>query len=123
MERWKPNKFSGFVLYRIYYGDTIVYVGRTMQPLHDRIRGHVFGNPMHRKIDIDQVSKIEYADFCTQADMYLYEVYFINKYHPKLNKDDKAHDDLTIELPPVDWRLFYTPLFEKWRNKIMDENK
>lgn len=30
---------QGFVLYRIYYGDTLVYIGRTKQPLQNRLRG------------------------------------------------------------------------------------
>lgn len=29
----KPANFGGFTLYRIYCGDCIVYLGRTMQPL------------------------------------------------------------------------------------------
>lgn len=50
---------KGFILYRIYYGDHIVYVGRTKQPLQTRIHGHMFAAPMHRSIDIHNVSKIE----------------------------------------------------------------
>lgn len=124
-DRWKPDKFSGFILYRIYYDETLVYLGRTMQPLQDRIRGHLFKKPMHREIDIEQVTKIEYAEFQTQADMFLYEIYFINLWHPPLNKDDKAHDNMTVELPAVEWKEFSTPLWEKWRKKIKenDENE
>ena len=79
-----PDNFAGFTLYRIYYGDSIVYLGRTMQPLQNRIRGHLFKKPMHREICIEQVSKIEYATFKSQADMNLYEIYFINLWHPGL---------------------------------------
>ena len=118
----KPQNFSGFILYRIYYGDQIVYLGRTMQPLQNRIRGHLFKKPMHREICINQVSKIEYATFRTQADMYLYEIYFINLWRPALNKDDKASDYLTVTLPEVEWRLFTTPLWEKWRKEIEDKD-
>lgn len=107
-----------FILYRIYYGDDIVYLGRTKQPLQDRIRGHLFKKPMHRSICIDLVSKIEYAEFQTEADMNVYEVYFINLFRPPLNRDDKAHDSLTISLPEVQWKLFSTPLWEKWRKEI-----
>ena len=63
---------KNFVLYRIYYGENIVYIGRTKQPLQDRIRGHMFKKPMQRSISIDNVSKIEYAEFQTEADMNLY---------------------------------------------------
>lgn len=114
----KPQNFAGFTLYRIYYGDRIVYLGRTMQPLQARIRGHLFKKPMHREIYIDQVSKIEYATFKSQADMYLYEIYFINLWKPGLNKDDKASDELTITLPEVEWKLFTTSLWNKWKKEI-----
>lgn len=113
-----PDNFAGFYLYRIYYGDLLVYVGRTMQPLQDRIRGHLFKHPMHREIAIQHVTKIEYAEFKTLADMYLYEIYFINLWKPPLNKDDKAGDKLTISLPDVEWKEFHTPLWEKWKHKI-----
>ena len=121
-DKWKPDKFSGFTLYRIYYGDVLVYLGRTMQPLQDRIRGHLFKKPMHREICIEQVSKIEYATFQTEADMFLYEIYFINLWHPPLNKDDKSHDELTVSLPDVKWETFTTPLWEKWRKKIKEND-
>lgn len=111
---------KGFLLYRIYYGDTLVYIGRTKQPLQSRIRGHLFAKPMHRTIAIEQVTKIEYARFQTEADMNLYEIYFILKDKPPLNVDDKARDKLTIELPPVEWKVFTTPLWEKWMNEIQN---
>lgn len=114
----KPENFGGFTLYRIYYGEHIVYLGRTMQPLQNRIRGHLFKKPMHREISIDMVSKIEYATFKSQADMYLYEIYFINLWRPALNKDDKATDELTVTLPEVEWKLFETSLWGKWKDEI-----
>lgn len=120
---WLPNNFGGFILYRIYYGDVLVYLGRTKQPLQSRIHGHLFKKPMHREICIDQVTKIEYATFKTEADMYLYEIYFINLWHPPLNKDDKAHDDLTVQLPEVEWKLFKTPLWDKWKIKIHENDE
>ena len=61
-------------LYRIYYGEHIVYVGRTNQPLGTRIRGHLLAKPMHRKLNIDLITRIEYAEFESEADMNLYEI-------------------------------------------------
>jgi hypothetical protein len=87
-----------YILYRIFYGGDIAYWGRTKQPLQDRIRGHLFKRAMHREIDIDAVSKIEYAEFSSEADMNVYEVYFINLYKPTRNYDDKARDALTVTL-------------------------
>lgn len=111
-------KIQGFLVYRVWYGDTLVYVGRTKQPLQDRIRGHLFQRPMHRTIDIAQVTKIEYAEFKTEADMNLYEIYFILKEHPPLNVDDKAKDFPTVELPPVEWKEFSTRLWDKWTDEL-----
>lgn len=115
------NKVQGFVVYRIYYGDEIVYVGRTKQPLQNRIRGHVFGKAMHRKIDIEHVSKIEYAMLTSEADMNLYEIYYILKLHPPLNVDDNATDSLSVSLPELSWLPFETPLWEKWKNQILNK--
>lgn len=75
---------------------------------------------MLRDIDIFQISKIEYAEFPTVADMYLYEIYYINLYKPQLNKDDKARDMLTVTLPEVEWKQFTSPLIEKWKTQIID---
>lgn len=110
---------SKFTLYRIYYGDSIVYIGRTKQPLQNRIRGHLFAKPMHRTIAISQVSKIEYAEFQTEADMNLYEIYFILKEKPPLNVDDKTRDELTVSLPDVEWKRWRTHLWEKWKDEIL----
>ena len=52
---------------------------------------------------ISNVSKIEYAEFLSEADMNLYEIYYINLLKPPLNCDDKAKDELTVSLPDVDW--------------------
>lgn len=107
-----------FIIYRIFYDDQIVYVGRTKQPLTTRIHGHLFQKPMHRTVHIDQVSKIEYATLQTEADMNLYEIYYILKYHPPLNVDDKARDQLTVSLPELEWKLFETHLWDSWKERI-----
>lgn len=106
------------ILYKIYYGDVLVYLGRTKQPLQNRLRGHFFKKPMHRVIDINQVTKIEYAEFETVADMYLYEIYYINRLKPSLNVDDLAHDEITVTLPKVPFKEYNCPLFERWKNEI-----
>lgn len=111
-------KVQGFLLYRVFYGEHIVYIGRTKQPLQNRIRGHLFSKPMHRTIDINQVTKIEYAALQTEADMNLYEIYYILTEHPPLNVDDKTRDFPTVSLPSLTWSEFRTPLWEKWREAI-----
>lgn len=111
------------VLYKIYYhdntgGEFLAYIGRTNQPLQNRLRGHFFKKPMHRVINIFNVSKIEYAEFKTVADMYLYEIYYINLLKPPLNKDDKAKDVLTVSLPSVKFTEYIPPLMKKWKAEI-----
>ncbi len=118
----KPQKFGGYTLYRIYYGEHLIYLGRTMQPLQNRIRGHIFKKPMHRELSIELISKIEYSTFQSEADMYLYEIYFINLYKPPLNRDDKAPDALSVSLPDVDWRPFETPLWDKWKSEVAQKD-
>lgn len=111
-----------FILYKIWYGDCLVYLGRTKQPLQSRIRGHLFKKPMHRTIFIDQVTKIEYAEFQSEADMNVYEVYYINLYKPSLNCDDKAEDNLHIQLPDVEWKEFTTHLWDKWKSELQQSD-
>lgn len=115
----KPVNFGGFILYRIFYGEHLVYLGRTKQPLQSRIRGHLFKKPMQRELHIEQISRIDFPTFASEADMNLYEIYYINKWKPPLNRDDKAPDELSVDLPEVEWRLFETPLWEKWRAEII----
>lgn len=109
-----------YILYKIYYGEQLVYIGRTKQDLKDRLRLHFFGKPMVRKLDIFQTTKIEYALFNTEADMYLMEIYLINLYKPMLNKDDKAHDDLTIYIPEPKFYPYWNSLIDKWKEKQIE---
>lgn len=66
-------------------------------------------------IDIDKVSKIEYAELDTESDMNLYELYYILKYKPSLNKKDFAKDELTIQLDELQFNQFYSYLDQQWR--------
>lgn len=109
---------KGYILYRIWYGNYLAYLGRTKQPLQARIRGHMFAKPMHRAIDIHNVTKIEYTVLATEADMNLYEIYFINLWKPPLNVDDKARDDLTITLPALEWKEFIPSKWEDWKREL-----
>lgn len=107
-----------FIIYRIYYGSNIVYVGRTKQPLQSRIRGHMFKKPMHRLVDINHVTKIDYAELGSEADMFLYEIYYINTIKPPLNVDDKAYDNLSATLPELEFKDFWPKNFDKWKTEL-----
>lgn len=114
-------KAKKFIVYRIWYGQNIVYVGRTKQPLQSRIRGHLFSKPMHRTICMEQVTKIDFAELKSEADMNLYEIYYILKYKPTLNVDDKTPDQLSVFLPELDWTVFSTPLWDKWKAELQQK--
>lgn len=113
---------KGYILYRIYCNNNIVYLGRTKQTLQARIRGHMFAKPMHRAINIHNVSKIEYTELPTEANMNLYEIYFINLWKPALNVDDKARDDLTITLPDLCWQEFVPSNWDDWKRQLKTED-
>lgn len=112
-----PDKKS-FTLYKIYSENCLLYIGRTKQPLKRRLHNHFFKTAMVREINIECVTKIEYAVFQTEADMNVMEVYYINKLKPVLNRDDKAKDELTIHFPEVEFKEYHCPLMEKWRDEI-----
>lgn len=113
---------KNILLYRIYYNDEIVYVGRTTQKLIDRLRNHIFKHCLTKHLDINLITKIEYTTCKTIADQYLYEIYYINKFKPKINVDDKAPDELTIKLPELKWLEFKSNLLDKWKTKINKYN-
>lgn len=82
----------------------------------------MFARPMHRVINIHNVTKIEYTQLQTEADMNLYEIYFINLWKPPLNVDDKARDNLTISLPELEWKEFHPVNWEKWKQELISED-
>lgn len=75
---------------------------------------------MHRKIHLPSVSKIEIAECTSTADMYLYEVYYINQLKPTLNLDDKSDDDLSVNLPELMFSEYKPKLQDKWLQQILD---
>lgn len=82
----------------------------------------MFNKPMHRAINIHNVTKIEYTELQTEADMNLYEIYFINLWKPPLNVDDKAKDDLTISLPDLQWAEFIPFKWDEWKTQLKSED-
>lgn len=110
-----------YTIYKIYYGSMLVYVGRTKLKLQTRLHGHFFNKAMHKYIDIFKVTKVEYAETKTVADMYLYEIYYINKYKPPINRDDKADDELTIELPELVFKPYEIKLIDKWKKQRQEQ--
>jgi hypothetical protein len=76
---------------------------------------------MHRALEIEAVTRIEIAELPTVADMYLYEIYYINKDKPLLNCDDKAKDDLTVSLPELDWHEHRPARWSAWLEETREK--
>lgn len=90
-------------LYRfIDENNQIIYVGKTVQNLRDRFRGHY-----HLPEECyEQTVKIEYATLCTEADLGIYEIYYINQLKPVYNTDFLWDGELSIVLPELEWILY-----------------
>lgn len=90
-------------LYRfIDENNQIIYVGKTVQNLRDRFRGHY-----HLPEECyEQTVKIEYATLYTEADLGIYEIYYINKLKPVYNTDFLWDGELSIVLPELEWVLY-----------------
>ena len=108
-------------LYKIYYKceplPFLAYLGRTKNDLTARLRQHFTGHVLMKTLDITGVSHIEYAEFETVADMFVAEIAYINILKPPLNIDDKAKDELTVnvDLSGVKWKLWKKQhLIDKW---------
>lgn len=102
-----------FILYRIWYGNLIAYVGQTIQTLEKRTRQHFLYD---NDLDLQAVTKIEYAILKSQADLNVYEIYFMNKYKSFENRNGYANDKLSINLPELEWLLFDQKILEKIKN-------
>ena len=75
---------------------------------------------MTKKLDIIQTTQIEYCFCQSEADMFLLEIYLIALYKPRLNKDDKPKDDLTIYLEEPIFYNYYHPILDKWKEKRIE---
>ena len=74
----------------------IIYVGRTIN-INNRIKSHFARGHLPREC-YDSVKVVEYMEVNTEADSILVEQYFINKYHPKYNKQGKCNSEQTVRL-------------------------
>lgn len=102
------------ILYRIYYGHKIVFVGATNFDLTSTLRVDFFGQ---NSLDIARVSKIEYATLPSMADCIVYKTYFINKLKPLCNKSDRSRDELSnnIVLPELNFVEYNNSIVGKWK--------
>ena len=85
--------------------DNTIYIGYTGQKMSERMNQHFTKGHLPKEC-YSNVAKIEYIKWKTKSDAQVMEVYFINKYKPKFNKQDKRSDALTIQLDEKEWKTY-----------------
>ena len=88
-------------IYFLYQKDKIVYVGKSLHNMENRIRSHYFTKEFDKAV-IHEVS--------SDADIAVIEMYLIGVYKPLYNIDAKSNDFLNVRLgniadylgPPID---------------------
>jgi len=85
--------------------DNTIYVGYTGQTMAQRMNQH-FNKGHLPKECYREVAKIECIKWATKSDAQIMEVYYINKYKPKYNKQDKRLDQLTLVLEEKEWKTY-----------------
>ena len=86
--------------------EEIIYVGFTSQTLDKRMQQHWEQGHLP-KICYDNVAKIEFIEYNTNADAMIMETYFINEYKPRFNKLNKQLDNITLPFEiNKGWKLY-----------------
>lgn len=92
----------------------VIYIGRTTN-LRTRIQKHFSTGHLPDECYI-ATSYIESIKLKSQAEMNIYEMYYINIYKPKYNKQEKYDEVVTLELKELAWDICATlkaPTIEK----------
>lgn len=102
------EKKKRYLIYKIFYKDDndgyyLAYIGRTSQRLNERLRKHYKQGESRfcKLLSAQNTHHILYAECNSEADMFMYEIYYINKCKPPINRDDKSKDELTVWLPEL----------------------
>lgn len=83
----------------------IIYIGRTKN-IKQRMEHHL-GNRSHLNVNVyKELNSIEYCKLNNSNEMYIYEIYLINKYSPKYNTQYNSQAHLTFELPELTWTTY-----------------
>lgn len=95
------EKEKEYYIYRYFNNQhDVIYVGLTTRPLKERVREH--------KVEALQkeTAMIDYATVSNQADMEIYEIFYINKYLPKYNIKSADPQRTTVQLPELHFQVF-----------------
>lgn len=75
----------------------VVYVGKTRQPLEDRIHRH-FGSGGHlQKAQLATVTKVEFLELKSRVEMDIVELYYINLWRPIFNTQAKYEEEFSLD--------------------------
>lgn len=109
------------ILYKIYMGRKCVYIGSTTGDLTSTLRTHFFNK--EDVLDVERISKIEYAILPSYADCLVYKTYLVNLNKPLYNKSDRARDELSsnITLPNLNFVEYNNPIIDKWKSMLQNE--
>jgi excinuclease UvrABC nuclease subunit len=83
----------------------VLYVGQTVQPMKRRTEQHFGANGYLKKI-VEVVETIEIAKVANDADLNIYEAYYISLLHPQWNGQLMTTDKPTIVLPELEFEAF-----------------
>lgn len=102
----------------------IIYVGRTNNIVR-RIRNEHFSKSGRGHLPqecYNETARVEYAEVKSHNESKMYELYYIEKYHPKYNQSDIGGGAFSFELNDLIWKPFeLNPTkSSKTRQEIMD---
>ncbi|ADL12693.1 tyrosine-type recombinase/integrase [Acetohalobium arabaticum] len=126
-------------IYRLYNKDKeIIYIGRTkLERIELRIRTH-FSNYKKYNLDSFWRKNIRYYDYAKVNNNYelaMYEIFYINKYNPCNNKENKFNCPLTVELPELSFSNtkhvekagvdleYYLDIYSEWLGKLQSKSQ
>lgn len=108
------NKVKGNFVYRLIHNNEIIYIGKSTQ-INVRLTYHL------RDKDFDTVEVIQ---FDNEVDMCISEIYFINKYKPRLNKEFIYSDVKSMSLKELDSILWMNiGYYTNYLNNENNENE
>lgn len=101
----------------------VIYVGRTVN-LNNRMRQHFGGKKGHLPVDCYKaVSRVDYLELNSKADMNIVELYFIGKYRPMYNtKDNTSNVSLEINELKYAWLKYDPKKSKQWYEDSIVKN-
>lgn len=96
--------------------DEIIYIGKAKE-INSRLNGHC-----HLKKDCyDSINRIEYIQLSNDNEARIYEIFYINKFEPKYNKEFNKGNKFGFELPEKEW-LIWNGKIEYKKKKVFKEH-